>query len=219
MPILLEACVDTLDDAIRAESLGAGRIELCADLGVGGTTPRGDVVAAAIAGCGIPVHPIVRPRGGDFCFTHDEVAAMVRDVARFRALGLPGVVTGALTTQGTIDADAMARLRDAAGDMEFTCHKAFDAVRDQAAALEALIALGVTRVLTSGGAPTAWEGRQALVALVRQAAGRIAVMPGGGIVADHAADLAAMTGASALHLRATDAARFRAVAEVVHGLP
>jgi copper homeostasis protein len=126
------------------------------------------------------------------------------------------VVIGALTRDGSVDRDTTARLRDAAGPMDLTFHKAFDAVRDQAAALETLVELGIARVLTSGGAPTAWEGRDTLAALARQAAGRIVVMPGGGIVAAHAAELVAVTGATEIHLRATDGVRFGAVVREVH---
>jgi len=210
--LLLEACIDTLPDALRAHSLGAGRIELCDNLTVGGTTPSHGMVAVALERCGIPVYPIIRSRGGDFVFGPDDVEAMLRDITHCRTLGVPGVVIGALTREGMIDQDTTSRLRDAAGPMDLTFHKAFDAVRDQADALETLIALGIPRVLTSGGAPTAWEGRDTLAALSRQAAGRITVMPGGGIVAAHAAELVAVTGATEMHLRATDAGRFGAVA-------
>lgn len=215
--LMLEACVDTLPDALRAESLGAGRIELCDNLGVGGTTPSHGMVAVALERCGIPVYPIIRSRGGDFVFGPDDVDAMLRDVTHMRALGVPGVVIGTLTRNGEINRDATARLRDAAGTMDLTFHKAFDAVRDQREALETLVALGIARVLTSGGAATAWEGRDTLAALVAQAAGRIIVMPGGGIIAEHAAELVAVTGATEIHLRATDEERFGAVARAVRG--
>ncbi len=215
--VLLEGCTDTLPDALRAHSLGAGRIELCDNLAVGGTTPSHGMVAVALERCGVPVYPIIRSRGGEFVFGADDLDAMLRDVSHFRALGVPGVVIGAVTPDGAVDPDMTARLRDAAGPMDLTFHKAFDAVRDQAEALETLIALGIPRVLTSGGAGTAWEGRDALAALVRQAAGRIVVMPGGGIIAEHAAMLVAHTGATEIHLRATDGMRFGAVARAVRG--
>ena len=216
MPPLLEACIDTLPDALRAQSLGASRIELCDNLTVGGTTPSHGMVTVAMERCGIPVYPIIRSRGGDFVFGTDDLDAMVRDVTHLRTLGAPGVVIGALTREGTVDHDATARLRDAAGPMDLTFHRAFDAVRDQAEALETLVKLGIARVLTSGGAPTAWEGRDTLAALVAQAAGRIVVMPRGGIIAEHAGALVAQTGATEIHLRATDAERFRSVVREVH---
>ena len=217
MTCLLEACIDTLSDALRAQSLGAGRIELCDNLTVGGTTPSHGMVAVALERCGIPVYPIIRSRGGDFVFGPDDLDAMLRDVTHCRALGVPGVVIGTLTPHGTVDQEMTARLRDAAGTMDITFHKAFDVVPDQAEALETLIALGIPRVLTSGGAGTAWEGRDALAALVRQAAGRIVVMPGGGIIGEHAGALVAHTGATEIHLRATDGKRFAAVATAVRG--
>jgi copper homeostasis protein len=214
---LLEACVDTLPDTLRAGSLGAGRIELCDNLAVGGTTPSHGMVAVALERSGIPVHPIIRSRGGDFVFGPDDISAMLRDVAHMRTLGAPGVVIGALTRAGLVDRDTTARLRDAAGPMDLTFHKAFDVVRDQAEALETLVDLGIARVLTSGGAPTAWDGRDQLAALLRQAAGRITVMPGGGIIAAHVAELVATTGTTEIHLRATDGARFKSVATAVRG--
>ncbi len=211
-PPLLEACVDSLETALHAAADGANRLELCAHLQVGGTTPPLALLAQLLEQCACPAYPIIRPRGGEFVFTPAEVDRMLRDVAHCRALGMPGAVIGALTAEGIVDRDTTARLRDAAGTMDLTFHMAFDAVRDQAEGLEMLRELGIPRVLTRGGAVTAWEGRDRLAALVHQATGRITVMAGGGITAAHAADLVAATGVRELHLRATDAARFRAVA-------
>lgn len=217
MPILIEACVESPEEALRSERLGADRIELCSNLAVGGTTPSHGVVAVALGRCSIPVYPIVRSRGGDFVFGSDDVRAMLHDVTQLRTLGVPGMVIGALTLRGTIDRDTVSRLRDAAGPIDLTFHKAFDAVRDQVEALDTLIELGISRVLTSGGAESAWEGRGQIASLVQQAAGRLAVMAGGGIVASHAAELVATTGVAEIHLRATDGERFEAVARVVNG--
>lgn len=217
MPILIEACVESPEEALRSERLGADRIELCDNLAVGGTTPSHGVVAVALERCSIPVYPIVRSRGGDFVFGSDDVRAMLHDVTQLRTLGVPGMVIGALTLRGTIDRDTVARLRDAAGPIDLTFHKAFDAVGDQAGALDTLIELGISRVLTGGGAGSAWEGSRQIASLVRQAAGRISIMAGGGIIAPHALELVAATGVAEIHLRATDGERFEAVARVVNG--
>lgn len=217
MPILIEACVESPEEALRSERLGADRIELCDNLAVGGTTPSHGVVAVALDRCSIPVYPIVRSRGGDFVFGSDDVRAMLHDVTQLRTLGVPGMVIGALTLRGTIDRDTVARLRDAAGPIDLTFHKAFDAVGDQAGALDTLIELGISRVLTGGGAGSAWEGSRQIASLVRQAAGRISIMAGGGIIAPHALELVAATGVAEIHLRATDGERFEAVARVVNG--
>lgn len=212
MPFLIEACVETLEQALSAERAGADRIELCGNLDVGGTLPERDDLRQAIDSCGVPVYPIVRLQGSNFVLDADEVEITVRVLAAMRGFGVPGAVIGAITSDGAIDRDALARMQDAAGPMDLTFHKAFDAVRDQAEALDTLMTLGIPRVLTSGGAASAWQGRERIASLVRQAAGRITVMPGGGITAGHGAQLVAETGATEIHLRATDEDRFREVA-------
>ena len=202
--MLLELCAYNLASCHLAARAGAGRIELCADPLQGGTTPSFGSVQAAL-GADLPVFPIVRPRGGDFRYDAEEVDVMLRDIRAFRELGCPGIVTGALRVDGTIDAGAMARFAEAAGPMRMACHKAFDEVPDAAAALEDLIAAGCCRVLTSGCQATAMDGASTIHALVQRSAGRITIMPGGGVRSTNLRQLIAATGATEFHSSALTA--------------
>ncbi|MGH7592422.1 MAG: copper homeostasis protein CutC [Gemmatimonadales bacterium] len=201
--MLLEACVDTLTSALRAEAGGADRIELCADLADAGTTPSHGVLQLALERLGIPIFPMIRARGGGFVCGDDDRAVMRADLRHARQLGAPGAVVGALTPAGDVDADFAATLRDDARGMQLTFHRAFDVCRDPRTALDALIRLGFDRVLTSGQAAAAWEGRRLLSELVSQATGRITVMAGGGITEANIADLIAATGVREVHVRGT----------------
>lgn len=215
--MLLEACVEYPDDAVRAVSEGAGRIELCARLDIGGTTPSWAHLEDALARCRVPVFPLIRPRGGSAVYDARELDTIARDLATARRLGAPGAVIGVLRPDRKVDADAVARLCDVADGIPLTFHRAFDVTGDLTKSLETLVALGIARILTTGGLPSAWDGRDRLASLVKEAGDRIVIMPGGGIFPTHAAPLARFTGATELHVRATDAARFRAVATAVLG--
>lgn len=203
MPLLIEACVDTVPSAIAAQAGGADRVELCDNLSEGGTTPSHGTIGMAVEHLTIPVFPLIRPRGGSFVYDDDEVEVMRRDVKHARWLGAHGVVVGALTADGAVDERAVRLLQDAAKDIPVTFHRAFDVCRDPVAALEALIGLGVARVLTSGQRATAWEGRTLIANLRRQAEGRITVLAGGGIDESNAAGLVRETGVSEIHVRGT----------------
>ena len=193
--------MDTVAGARIAERARAGRVELCAALHDAGTTPSAGTIAAAVAAVAIPVFVLVRPRGGGFVHDDEELDVMRRDVRAARELGAAGVVAGALRRDGRVDVDATARLVEAAGPLPVTFHRAVDLAPDLAEALETLASLGVRRVLTSGGAPTALGGAEALAALVRQAGDRVAILAGGGIREAHAAELVRRTGARELHVR------------------
>lgn len=199
--MIVESCVDSLDAALASEAGGAHRLELCARLDVGGTTPDPALVAAVVAAVRIPVVAMVRPRGGDFVYDTNELSAMARDVTRMREAGAHGLVTGVLTSNGTVNAALMHVLVRMAGPLPVTCHKAFDEVRDLDAALDTLIGLGVTRVLTSGGAATAAEGTDALARLVQRAAGRVAIIAGGTVRASNVRALVDTTGVAEVHAR------------------
>jgi len=199
-PILVEACVDSIDSALAAALGGAHGIELCANLVEGGTTPSAGTLALCRERLDIPIHVLIRPRGGDFLYSTAEFTVMLEDIRRAKQAGAQGVVTGALRADGDIDADRTRELIGAARPMRVTFHRAFDVCRDPAAALETLIALGVDRVLTSGQAATAPEGAQTIARLVRQAAGRITILPGGGITEDNVAALVRATGVTEVHL-------------------
>jgi copper homeostasis protein len=177
--VLLEVCIDSVASAVAAEAGGGGRVELCADLGVGGTTPSIGTIAECCRRVAIPVNVIIRPRGGDFVFSEEELDVMRADVIAARAAGASGIVIGSLLENGAVDRQQTRTLVEAARPLPVTFHRAFDEVADQAAALETLIELGVDRVLTSGGAPTAEAGIASLAALVRQAGDRIVILAGG----------------------------------------
>ncbi len=179
--ISVEICAEGIASALAAGQGGADRVELCENLAVGGVTPGAGSIAVASERLSIPVHVLIRPRGGDFVYSDDELLAMKRDVQAAKALGASGVVFGFLTREGRVDLERVAWLAEAARPMSVTFHKAFDATRDPFEALDDLIDLGIDRVLTSGHAPTAMEGLGTLAELTRRADGRIAVMAGGSI--------------------------------------
>lgn len=205
---VLEVCLDDIQGAVIAERCGADRIELCANLGAGGTTPSIGTVSTVLGNVQrIGVQVLVRQREGDFVYSAVEVDAMCADIEAIRALGAPhgvevGFVIGALTPEGTIDRDAVSRLMRAADAASVTFHRAFDQAQHTGEALETLIDLGVARVLTSGGAPTAEAGVGALASLVEQSAGRITILAGSGIRPHNAASIVARSGVTEVHLRA-----------------
>lgn len=182
LPITLEVCVDTADGLAAAIAGGADRIELCAALALGGLTPSPGLMQIA-GSCPVPVYAMVRPREGDFVFGPADITAMLADIAATRLAGLAGVVIGANRADGTLDLPVLQRLIEAAQGLDITLHRAFDLVPDMPAALEQVIALGIPRILTSGGARTAIDGAENLARLFEQAAGRIIIMPGAGITA------------------------------------
>jgi len=199
-PILVEACVDSVESALAASRGGAHRIELCANLVEGGTTPSAGTLAVCRARLDIPIFVLLRPRGGDFLYSAAELAVMLEDVRQAKEAGAHGIVTGVLRADGEIDQDRTGELIAAARPLRVTFHRAFDVCRDAGRALETLIALGVERVLTSGQAATAPEGAEAIARLVRQAAGRIAILPGGGVTEGNVAALVRATGVTEVHL-------------------
>ena len=213
---LVEACVESPEAAVAAATGGAQRIELCANLAAGGTSPDSATLAACIAPLAIPVFVMVRPRAGDFHYSDAEHARMVNEIRHAKDAGAGGIVTGALRRGGTVDEARMRGLIDAARPLPVTFHRAFDDCRDVERALETLIALGVTRVLTSGqprrAAP---EGAARIANLVRLAAGRIGILAGGGINADNVAALVRASGVREVHLSTKDAAKIRRVVEAL----
>lgn len=205
--VLVEACVDAIDAAREAEQGGAGRIELCGELLQGGVTPSAGLIEAVKAKVKIPVCVLIRPRTGDFLYSDDEVDVMRRDIAVCKALGVAGVVLGALTTEGDVDEARMKALIESAQPMTVTFHRAFDFARDRERALDVLVALGVERVLTSGGAATALEGAAELSRLVHRAAARVVVMAGGSITPANVADVVRSTGVREVHVRGAEQVR------------
>jgi copper homeostasis protein len=202
-PILIEACVDTVHSALAAEAGGADRIELCDNLVEGGTTPSAGMIEECVARLGIPVFVIIRPRGGDFLYTSSDITVMLRDIAHARRLGVAGIVTGALERNATVSGNVMSELLIAASPLPVTFHRAFDACRDPKRALETLVELGASRVLTAGQAATALQGATAIAASVEQAAGRITIIAGGGVNEDNVAEVVRITGVTEVHVRGT----------------
>jgi copper homeostasis protein len=199
--ITIEAAVESVETAVAAEGEGAGRIELCANLGVGGTTPTADLIAAVLEKTQLPVFVMIRPRGGSFVYSTAEIAEMTRDIERARTMGIGGLVTGVLEPDGGVDVDRTRSLVESAAGLPVTFHRAFDRVRNLPDALEQLVEIGVTRVLTSGGAPTAVDGASAIAALVAQARGRIVILAGGGVREHNVRDIVAQTGVGEVHSR------------------
>jgi copper homeostasis protein CutC len=173
-------------------------VEVCARLDVGGVTPDADLLAAAVA-TGIPCAAMARARAGSHVWAADEHGALVFGVERAKRLGARAVVVGAITNDRRVDAPLVARLVAAARPLDVVFHRAFDEVVDRPAALLQLADLGVARILASGGAPDAHAGRFELADLARRGAGRIAVLPGGGVRAHNAAAILAVTGVRELH--------------------
>jgi copper homeostasis protein len=207
-PIAIEICVGDVESAIAAEAGGADRIELCDDLAAGGTTPSIGTIAEACRWLSIAVHVLIRPRAGPFVYSERELAVMRRDIEAAKALGAAGVVLGVLDPDGRVDRDRTAALVELARPLSVTFHKAIDHAKDPFEALEALITIGVERVLTSGGRPTALEGCDVLRRLVDRAAGQVAVMAGGRLAVDHLEAVIRESGVRELHL---GSAVFRAV--------
>ncbi len=198
--LLLEVVIDSVESALAAQEGGARRVELCANLLAGGTTPSAGMIAAVRGAVSIGVMVMIRPRGGDFCYSAPEFAVMQYDLRVARELGADGVVFGILTPDGDVDVERMAALVALARPLQVTCHRAFDMTRDPSRALEDLIGLGVDRVLTSGGENSALEGLDLIGELARQARGRIGVMPGGGITERNIGKIVAATAATEVHV-------------------
>jgi len=187
---------------MAAERGGADRVELCDNLLEGGTTPSGGCVKLAREEVRIGLQVIIRPRGGDFLYSDIEFAVMLEDIRLAKALGADGVVFGCLTANGAIDLDRTRRLLEAARPMNVTFHRAFDMCLDPRRALEDLVQLGVDRVLTSGQEASVIEGLDLICELQQLAAGRIIVMPGGGLTPANVKKVVERSGVSEVHLSA-----------------
>ena len=196
---LIEGCVDCLPSAVAAEKGGADRLELCANLSSGGTTPSRALLRQVKEACAIPVNVLIRPRFGDFLYDGAELGQMEEEIAAFRDLGANGAVIGVLTPDGELDVPSMKRLMAAAGGMEVTLHRAFDMARDPFETLERAAELGCTTILTSGQAADALAGADVLAELVRRAAGRIHIMAGSGVRKDNIRAIHEKTGVRVFH--------------------
>lgn len=216
----LEIAANSLASALAAQTGGADRVELCENLGEGGTTPSYGTLALARDRLTIPLYALIRPRAGDFLYGAEERDTMLRDIELCVRLGCDGIVIGALDADGRIDQEVCRELVGAAGALGVTFHRAFDAALDPAQALEAIIALGCERVLTSGARVDAVQGMDAIAGYVRQAGGRIGVMAGAGITAGNIVEIARCTGVLQLHASAkgVQLSRMRFRNETLQGL-
>lgn len=199
---IIEVCANSAASCVAAERGGAARVELCAGIPEGGTTPSYGEMVTARRAISIRLNVIIRPRGGDFLYTPAEVQTMLLDIEAAKAAGADGVVFGCLRADGTIDMERNRELKKAAGSLSTTFHRAFDVCRNPFEALEQIIALGFDRILTSGQEASAPEGAALIAELVERAAGRIIIMPGCGVNENNVADLARATGAQEFHMSA-----------------
>lgn len=200
-----EICANSVASCIAAQEGGADRVELCAGIPEGGTTPSYGMIRSARSNINIGLNVIIRPRGGDFLYSEEEIQEMIYDIHAAKELGADGLVFGCLTSEGDVDISVMKRLMEAAGSIPVTFHRAFDHTRDPFKALEDIISLGCARILTSGCQPTAYEGAPLIARLIIAAGDRIIVMPGCGITEYNIREISGMTNAKEYHFSAREA--------------
>jgi copper homeostasis protein len=201
-PVVLEVCADSVESALAAQRGGAHRIELCTGLVEGGTTPSSGLISTVRSRVSIPISVMVRPRSGDFCYGNDDFETMEQDILTAKQLGAHGVVLGILKEDGHVDVERTRHLVNLARPLTVTFHRAFDMSRDLRESLEATIAAGVHRVLTSGGEHRVEDGAARVRALSQMAGDKIAIMAGGGIRESNVHRIIAATGVRELHASA-----------------
>lgn len=195
---LLEVCCDCIESVAAAAEGGAPRVELCSGLSDDGITPSLGLIRQAML-YPVKVNVLIRPRGGDFVYSEAEADCMIDDIHSAVAMGVNGVVIGALTPDGDVDVSLCRRMMDAAGRTEVTFHRAFDYARDPLKALEDIIGLGCRRLLTSGQAPDAEKGIPLITQLQQHAGDRLIIMPGCGVTPENAGHIVAETGVTEIH--------------------
>ena len=199
-----EICANSVASCKAAQEGGADRVELCAGIPEGGTTPSFGMIRKARESVDIALNVIIRPRGGDFLYSNDELDEMIYDIRAAKEAGADGLVFGCLTKYGQVDMEAMSRLMEAAEGLPVTFHRAFDHSADPMLALEDIIGLGCARILTSGCRPSAMEGAGLIAQLVKEAEDRIIIMPGCGVNEMNISELARLTGAREFHFSARE---------------
>ena len=199
-----EICTNSVESSMAAEAGGANRVELCAGIPEGGTTPSYGEIVMARKNLNIKVNVIIRPRGGDFFYTPLEIETMIKDIELCRELKVDGVVFGCLNADGSIDMPAMKQLMDAAQGLSVTFHRAFDVCKDPSVALEQIISLGCDRILTSGQEKNAELGIPLLKEINKQADGRIIILAGCGVNEQNIKKIALETGIIEFHFSARE---------------
>lgn len=199
----IEIVVYNIESALKAQEGGADRIELCDNPGEGGTTPSYGTIELVRQNLGIDVFVMIRPRGGDFCYSSYEFHSMKRDISQCQKLSVDGVVFGILNPDGTLDKKRCKELIAQARPLKVTCHRAFDMTRDPFEALEDCIEVGFDRILTAGQRAVASDGAELIGALIQRANGRIAIMPGSGVNERTVVDILSKSRATEIHFSAT----------------
>lgn len=197
---LLECCVDSVESAMEAKRGGADRIELCSGLIIGGLSPSKALFEEIRKNVDIRIHVLLRPRFGDFCYTEYEHHIIKEEVKMFRELGADGVVIGSLRPDGTLNTEQMKELIEEAGNMSITLHRAFDMCKDPLETLKQAKDLGIHTILTSGQKNSCIEGTDLLSQLVKEAAGEIDILIGGGVDGTVIEELYQKTGSRTYHM-------------------
>ena len=196
----LEVCVDSLESALAAEKGGANRLELCSGLVIGGLTPSPSLFSSIKNQCKIKIHVLIRPRFGDFCYSDGEFANILEDVKLFQRLGADGVVIGCLLPDGELDVKRLQILKEAAGSMSVTLHRAFDMCKNPIKAINQCKEIGINTILTSGQRENCLEGAKNLSLYVKEASSQVDILAGGGISASVIQKIQPITGLTSFHM-------------------
>ena len=197
--MIKEACVESFEKALEAQSNGANRIELCENLAVGGTTPSYGTVKICLEKLNIPIFPMIRARGGNFVYSKDEIKIMKEDIKIFKELGVKGVVLGCLTSDNKIDLEFTKELVDLAYPMEVTFHKSIDEISNPLDYIDDLVDIGIKRILTSGGKATALEGKDLINEMIKKSNGRLKIVVAGKVTKENLNGLSNLISANEFH--------------------
>ena len=197
--MIKEACVESFEKALEAQSNGANRIELCENLAVGGTTPSYGTVKICLEKLNIPIFPMIRARGGNFVYSKDEIEIMKEDIKIFKELGVKGVVLGCLTSDNKIDLELTKELVDLAYPMEVTFHKAIDEILNPLDYIDDLVNIGIKRILTAGGEATALEGKDLINEMIKKSNGRLKIVVAGKVTKGNLNGLSNLISADEFH--------------------
>lgn len=197
--MIKEVCVESFSEALAAEKRGADRIELCDNLYLGGTTPSYGTIKMAMEKLTIPAFPIIRPRGGNFHYSKEEIEIMKEDIKVCKSLGAKGVVLGVLTADNKVDFETLKELVDLASPMEVTFHKAVDELENPVEVIDRFVEIGVKRILSSGTKETALEGKDILNAMIKKSDNRIIILIAGKVTSDNFEEVAAAIPSTEYH--------------------